>query len=151
MTQKTTGNTSHPSDNSMPMGCLLACGVILMALIALTGLSCRHSGKTQTVAEQAKGERIDNIVRVMMHKPSKFTLYTSAPGSTKLTPRMYDVGLPVEVYMDVPPGEPMWARYFYAWRDDRLEVHIHDPKDINGGEHSSGHKNRTKTQTEPLE
>jgi hypothetical protein len=134
----------------MPMGCLLACGVILMALVVLSGTSC-CSPSDKTVAEQDKGQRIDNVVRVMMHKDDKFTLYTRTPGSNKLGVRTFDVFYPVSVYTDVPPGESMWAAYHPAMRDDSLEVHIHDPKDINGGEHASGHKNRIKTQTEPLE
>jgi hypothetical protein len=118
--------------------------LILLCLLLLSGCNCK-------VAETE--QRIDNIVRIFMHSPKKYTFFQSLPGN-KIDSMMYSVDK-VDLIADVPTGEAMWAVYrlsrSVSGSSDNLEIHIHSVSEINGGEWSSGGKNPIRGQTTVIE
>lgn len=128
-------------------GCFIA--VILIVIVGVCGADLWDQGfrERQLVAfeearvasekDPAQHRRIDNIVRVMMHKPSEYTLYEKR--ENVLVPHFIQGSF--TLVADVSPGEPMWVDYYYV-KGKRsttnaepiyATVHIHSEKDLQGG------------------
>ncbi|MFA6963092.1 MAG: hypothetical protein WC227_00015 [Patescibacteria group bacterium] len=96
--------------------------------------------------------RYDNVVRVLMHEPNYFSLYTEQTDSKILGYQEFSDCSFTEIIADVPPGEKMWALKTEIkgtptkWL---LQIHIHSPKDINGAGWDHGKYGRG--QTVPIE
>lgn len=83
--------------------------------------------------------RFDNIVRVMMHKPTEYTLYER--NGDELKPHFLK-STNFTLIADVPPEKLMWAEGYKikgsdpytGWEDPIiLKIHIHSEKEIQGG------------------
>lgn len=90
---------------------------------------------------QKKLERIDNIERVFMHEPSKYTFWIRNDASGEIKIKTVDVGSGgnVKIFDDVPAGQKMWITILmvdepYDGMDfiPTLEIHLHDLKDVQG-------------------
>lgn len=123
---------------------LLGLGILgVMVVMAVVSISRSQSPYV------TKDTRIDNVARVLTHDPTKFTIYQLDKDKQELVPYAFNSDHRVQVLCDVPPEEAMWAVYNAG--TDILQVHIHEPADINGAEWVGGHKNRTHRQIEVVE
>jgi hypothetical protein len=133
------------------LGCAAVIGIIAFIVVGIG--SCIKDSTTPVNAE----ERIENVTRVMMHSPNKFTLYIQQSESPELLVRKFEVPCnhTVKVVTDVGPKDRMWALHKTTGTKldpvEYLEVHIHDPKELNGGEYSTGGKFPQRSQTVPVE
>jgi hypothetical protein len=142
-------STANDLEGCFGCSIFLAFGVFVVFAIG----SCINDSRTPINSE----ERIENVTRVMMHAPNKFTLYIQQSESPELLVRKFEVpwNHTVKVVTDVGPKDRMWALYKKSGTKldpiDSLEVHIHDPKELNGGEYSTGGKFPQRSQTVPVE
>lgn len=96
-------------------------------------------------------EKIDNVVRIFMHSPRQFSVLVES-GSNELTLRT----LPylwgeVKIFTDVPRGQKNWVilnGYHSTMNGNHLslELHIHSPKDVEGGGWDHGKSGKGMTQ-----
>lgn len=95
-------------------------------------------------------ERLDNVVRVFMHAPRRYTLYLAQENSPNIAQRTITVpnftrqhdgqfvGGSVRLITDVPANQPMWASAAYERMRSgeiqytALEIHIHEAQEVNG-------------------
>lgn len=117
----------------------------VIAFIALAILGCGDQRQPEL--------RIDNVVRVFMHEPHRYTLFAQRPETKELA--VYEFSIrkgfeyrrangeilkrcDIRLLADVPNGEPMWATS-ERWgssppgADCVLTIHLHDPTEIDGG------------------
>lgn len=130
---------------------------IVIAGFALASLGC---------ADRKQGElRIDNVVRVFMHEPHRYTLFAQWQESKELVPYEFTVysfehrdshgnvlaRCGIHIRTDVARGEPMWATS-ERWgssspgNDCVLTIHLHDPTEVEGGGWDHGKHGRGTTQ-----
>lgn len=110
--------------------------VVVVVGATILGALFYHPSATPVTAPPAPGvEKIENVVRVLMHEPERYTLLGEKGESHELWQRTFFAH--TTLYVDVPSGEKMWARaegvncdFFRAC--GRLEIHIHTPQDVNG-------------------
>lgn len=117
-----------------------------LMLIAFASTGC------ETVKEPEL--RINNVVRVFMHEPHRYTLLARRPEAQELDAHTFAVSVDhkiadssgnrlatcgVHLRADVEMGAPMWATV-ERWRevgtttfDCILTIHLHDPQDVEGG------------------
>jgi len=77
--------------------------------------------------------KVNNIVRVFMHDPGKYSLMVREDGQLKSLP-FHGHSNYFYVYEDVPSGEPMWADVDKTSNGVKtITLHVHDEKDIQGG------------------
>ncbi|MFA6408461.1 MAG: hypothetical protein WCW36_03275 [Candidatus Paceibacterota bacterium] len=90
-------------------------------------------------------ERIDGVVRILMHEPGRYTLLVQEVGSPLIHERKVfgaeGCWISEVAYIpDVPTDQSMWLAINYdqteappsCQYDTRLVFHIHDIQDING-------------------
>lgn len=126
-----------------------------IAFAALASLGCE---------DERQGElRIDNVVRVFMHEPHRYTLFAQQPEAKELTTYEFDISrgweyrnshgevlarCDIRLLTDVSQREPMWATS-ERWGDHppgndcRLTIHLHDPSDVEGGSWTQRRNKRT--------
>ncbi len=84
--------------------------------------------------------RVENVTRVLMHEPSRYTLLTALPDGRIEQHTYGGYGLcykPPDLYHDVPPDKPIWAELREA--NDGCtpctyvaSIHLHSVEEING-------------------
>ncbi|MFH1430352.1 MAG: hypothetical protein ABIG71_02390 [Candidatus Uhrbacteria bacterium] len=94
--------------------------------------------------------RIDNVERVLMHEPNRYSLFTrSSDDSDRLT--HHNIFTEPTIVTDAPGGEPMWATWTqYSDGCDgtiyrNFVIHIHSARDINGAGWDRGKNGRGQT------
>lgn len=87
--------------------------------------------------ETPSDEKIENVIRVFMHEPNKFSFMIQTQESSEI--RMITLEGKAEFIADALETEKMWViargrqvHYGGYVSVNRLEIHIHSPKDING-------------------
>lgn len=119
---------------------------MLVLIVAFVLAGC--VGQSSKMPEH---HRIDGVVRVFMHDTDHYTLWVADPDGTRMvSPLSITVYDDLKVYLDVPPGQHMWATY---WGNDDLdwdylgsynavpglELHLRQPSDVldagTGGKH----------------
>ena len=112
----------------------------LFALVGLLMLS--GCGEPQEITYR-------HVVRVMMHEPHRYTVFTKDPESPELSMLQfrYSSSAKVKLIVDVEEGQEMWIKKRECMGElEVLEFHIHSPKDIEGGGWSHGKAGRGQTQ-----
>lgn len=115
----------------------LSLGFLLTGFVFLCG--CYHTPWNPT--KEPKEEKIDSIVRVLMHEPGNYTLVIQGD-SGELSQR-YLCGK-TRMITDVPKDTYMWATYRpqydtsgsyemgFLYVQAVLVIHLHSAEDING-------------------
>jgi hypothetical protein len=109
--------------------------ITIIAAIAILASGC---------AQKYNIKKQDNILRVFMHEPNDYSIMYKQIDELKTI----RIGR-ARVMADVPEGKPMWAKWLEA--DDshhnkcEAEIHIHSPKDIDGGAWNHGKRGRGQT------
>lgn len=82
--------------------------------------------------------KIENVVRVFMHKEDDYTLVIQEDNSSIIRfERLYHMN--TKIYADVPSNEKMWATYTITNHGSgKGELHIHSVKEINGAGWNNG-------------
>ena len=128
----------------------------VIAFVALGSIGCQ---------DKEQGElRIDNVVRVFMHEPHRYTLFAQRPEGKELIPYEFTIygfthtdshgnvlaRCGIHLRTDIARGEPMWATS-ERWGDSPpgadciLTIHLHDPTEIDGGGWDHGKHGRGTT------
>lgn len=130
-------------------GCLVVIALIICIPIAILVYDSRPVVPVD--------EKIENIAQVMMHTPKKFTFYVKQLESHELIVRSMSLQYncaDAKIFTDVEPKNPMWAHYKKQGTNgniiETLEIHIHKPEELVGGEYSTGGKHPQQFQTIPL-
>lgn len=82
-------------------------------------------------------EKVENIVRVFMHEPGRYSFLIQLSNSSVVTMRTFLLyNCETKFIMDVPKNEKMWA-YIKRESDPRvfrtfIDVHIHSVRDVEG-------------------
>ncbi len=88
--------------------------------------------------------KLTNVVRILEHQPGKFSFYMKIPDQTKLDTQVLSAKIH-NYYIDVPVSENNWVSLKgnrrvvgndVSW--DEIDIHIHNPEEINGGAWSNG-------------
>lgn len=128
-----------------PWGCLGSIAILILGIG-----SC-----VMAVRPHPYEVRVDQIVRVFMNNTHSYTVFIKQPGSKEATTKTFGLSCPARLIFDVPPGEPMWARYTEIpekmYTIDELELHLHDVSDVDGGEYVTGNKHKTSNPVKVIE
>lgn len=127
---------------------------MVVAFIALASLGCEDRKQSEL--------RVNNVVRVFMHEPQRYTLFAQPPESKELIVHEFTIydftytdshgkvlaRCDIHLRTDVSAGEPMWATS-ERWGDHPpgndciLTIHLHDPSDVEGGSWTQRRNKRT--------
>ncbi len=116
---------------SVVLGSLILVGCEDGPLPENTSIAREQVSKTLTAVSTNGGNEIiiTNIVRVFFHEPPTHYSAMSMGASNRLV--FHDLRMnDINIFVDVPPDEPMWIVYNDTYRV--AEIHIHSPHDING-------------------
>jgi hypothetical protein len=82
--------------------------------------------------------KINNVVRVFMHRELEYSFFSQEPGNAKVTIRHYCFLNDVKIFADVPKDNPMWVEasgemigiheIIY-----KINIHLHSVEEVNGG------------------
>lgn len=116
-----------------------------------------HQDKAPLI--KVKEERINNIVRVLVHDPGEYSALVQEDKTLKSVHlhklQKFKWG-EVELVMDATPGEPCFAVVQYFNKNDsphvtKVTVHLHSVEDVTGGGWRHGGKHVTTGQTNVVE
>lgn len=118
--------------------------LIAFVVFVLSFLSCDSGTLTE--------ERIDNITRVFMHEPTKFSfaVQDNAFAEIRIIEAEKCYGS-VRIIPDVPADQKMWAKIVWKRRWDRggdpfsMELHVRSEKSLEGAgwDHGKGGRGAT--------
>lgn len=115
------------------IGCMIGFGGIGF-IISLVILIINSESELVTAKRIVSEEKYENVVRIFMHNPNELSFMTSDGHKLKqhLTKAMDGE---ISYYTDVPEVENSWivVRQFNKRRMTEIEVHLHSPKEIEGG------------------
>ncbi len=119
--------------------------ISFLALIFLCG--CFEDPKP------VRAERVDNVVRVFMHKPNReYSFLVKNNETSEITTHYYRVDNGFRIFADASTDEKMWA-LLNVYRNSNngsdykciSEIHIYSEKNMDGGEWSEQRGKRTVT------
>ena len=111
------------------------------------------TGCTSGPKPPAEERKIENVVRVLMHQPKDYTIFSEPKNlDGPLDEERLRNCSKVHIFLDVPADKPMFALVTLDYWDGieewkpypaKLELHLHSATDINGagwnhGKHGSG-------------
>ena len=108
----------------------------LIVVTLLIGCNCSNSAYTKM-----PDEKIENVVRIFMHEPSRYSIMIQDPNSSELKTMQFNLYnfCRAKIVADVPKNEKMWiflkSKKHNVNKDTyytSFELHVRSAEDING-------------------
>jgi len=121
--------------------------LILGLLLIFAFLLVLQASKIYTLPE----EKVDGVVRVLMHEPDRYTLMIQRANSKEIRLRQVFLNGSVPQFtLDVPTEQSAWAlikSYKMGGKEfSTMEIHIHSPQSVLGAGWDNGKNGRGQTQ-----